>query len=626
MSKKTIILFACTLALLIAALAFAFWNSALVARLSDEIAAADSQNKQLSQQVTDLTAQLTATQTQRDTLSKQLTDEKTLANSTQTTLNQQLTDLSAQMSTEQTAAAAAQATLNQQVTDLSSQLADEKAAAADLQTALGTANQQIAQLEKDVLEQQSAANVAQAKCELLTTQLGKSEDELARARTEIASLQTQLITAHKDNSALKTENTTLSGQLSDAQASISSLNAANTQLTQEKQDISLTLSARTVDIGTLQKKLETLQLQFDSLTADHTALQTDNTALKSENAALTARIASLESQLTSAQNAPSTAIQLEGMSGEELLDLIDKAHNQFIELTCRVVNSSGGGYSGNQSIDVALDDRYIIRDLKIGPEDFRTNPQLLAPVMSGAFVNQFIGMPCPINAEDIDFVAGATETCNTIIELINSSYEHLLNDTEVNNRQIDAAYVHSTLAIGTAESLIDNVSVIVGIDENGKTTFVTLNPSLSPVAAAFTDKCNDPEYLATFTGISYLTEPSDIHVMTGATYTSRAIAKAIDNAYENAGALGRSVDTIYSFCPEESLAVEGGEMRFAAHFDQDGTILHIDSYGTDERTQAFLNSLIGLDPDALEMRGDDGISQNDEILEMLLDFLYESVL
>ena len=65
----------------------------------------------------------------------------------------------------------------------------------------------------------------------------------------------------------------------------------------------------------------------------------------------------------------------------------------------------------------------IICMIEIGSDAFAETEGFGAKALEEAFVNQFIGKTCPVQAADIDAIAGATITTNAVLEALNAAYE-----------------------------------------------------------------------------------------------------------------------------------------------------------------------------------------------------------
>ena len=81
------------------------------------------------------------------------------------------------------------------------------------------------------------------------------------------------------------------------------------------------------------------------------------------------------------------------------------------------------GFAGPVTVLVNVDENGKICMIEIGSEDFAETEGFGAKALEDAFVNQFIGKHCPVQASDIDAIAGATVTTNAVLEALNAAYD-----------------------------------------------------------------------------------------------------------------------------------------------------------------------------------------------------------
>ena len=81
------------------------------------------------------------------------------------------------------------------------------------------------------------------------------------------------------------------------------------------------------------------------------------------------------------------------------------------------------GFAGPVTVLVNVDENGKICMIEIGSEDFAETEGFGAKALEDAFVSQFIGKTCPVQAADIDAIAGATVTTNAVLEALNAAYD-----------------------------------------------------------------------------------------------------------------------------------------------------------------------------------------------------------
>ena len=81
------------------------------------------------------------------------------------------------------------------------------------------------------------------------------------------------------------------------------------------------------------------------------------------------------------------------------------------------------GFAGPVTVLVNVDNNGKICMIEIGSEQFAETEGFGMKALEEAFVNQFIGKTCPVQAADIDAIAGATITTNAVLEALNAAYD-----------------------------------------------------------------------------------------------------------------------------------------------------------------------------------------------------------
>lgn len=137
---------------------------------------------------------------------------------------------------------------------------------------------------------------------------------------------------------------------------------------------------------------------------------------------------------------------------------------------------------------------------------------------SAAFLNQFIGKKAtPDLGEGIEVLSGATFTSNAVIKAANAAIG-------VAQAEVEWPGTFST----STKGMLSAVWVTVTVDESGCITAITVDASGETKGIA--DPCTEDAFLSQFIGRG---GPfTDVDIVAGATFTSKAVINAINSIYE----------------------------------------------------------------------------------------------
>ena len=235
---------------------------------------------------------------------------------------------------------------------------------------------------------------------------GLEADKAAQAET--------ITTLESANDTLTGENTVLTGEKDALSATVSALETTNAEqaetiaaLENDKAILAGTTAAVNADKVTLTAENETLTAQVETLTAE-------NEALTAENAALSETVATLEAANT-AQAETITALQdeKEDLTGDidEKDDLIELYESVTPEYSL-VVGQMGYRSWIRVHVNASKTGRINSVTVTAGGEGEVGR----AAAEDEAFLNQFVGKYLPIDPDEVDTVAGATETTQAVID------------------------------------------------------------------------------------------------------------------------------------------------------------------------------------------------------------------
>ena len=175
------------------------------------------------------------------------------------------------------------------------------------------------------------------------------------------------------------------------------------------------------------------------------------------------------------------------------------------------------GYDGQQvGVYIILDENGEIAQLTV---DASTQTESIGGrCEEPAFTDQFIGKAAPLSLnEDIDALSGATLTSGAVVEAVNTA-------AAVSPWRADASLA------GEAQGFGGTVTVHLTLDAEGRISRMTVD--VPDETAGLGSKCGESDFTNQFVGkAAPLTLNEDVDAVSGATVTSTAVVKAVNEAY-----------------------------------------------------------------------------------------------
>lgn len=189
--------------------------------------------------------------------------------------------------------------------------------------------------------------------------------------------------------------------------------------------------------------------------------------------------------------------------------------------------TKGQGLTGAFGVTVVLDDNGAVAGVKIGSSESEYDGTYLDMVKgSDAFLSQFVGKTGEI--ADADTVTGATISSKSVVDAVN----------EVLKNNAPAAEAPATLAgeyTQEAQSFLDALKVTVTLDDAGAITAINVADSENADSAPYAAKAQSEAFLSQFIGKKAPLAEDDADVVTGATFSCKAVISAVNAVYEQLG-------------------------------------------------------------------------------------------
>ncbi|MBQ9342821.1 MAG: FMN-binding protein, partial [Clostridia bacterium] len=186
--------------------------------------------------------------------------------------------------------------------------------------------------------------------------------------------------------------------------------------------------------------------------------------------------------------------------------------------------STAQGFMDLMIVYTTINDDGVVTGVRVAESTSETDASYVAKVAADkAFLRQFVGKSDIINASDIDVVTGATYSSRGVIEGVNRALSAA--------KPAEELPPEGTEYKATAQGFIDLMVIYTTINDEGEITAVRVPESSSATDASYVAKvAADKAFLAQFIGKAGEINASDIDVVTGATYSSRAVIEGVNKA------------------------------------------------------------------------------------------------
>ena len=248
------------------------------------------------------------------------------------------------------------------------------------------------------------------------------------------------------------------------------------------------------------------------------------------------------------------------ISSRGVVDAVNKAYNQAMGIeepaaTQAPVQEADGntvkadGLTGKFDVTVELNDDGTVAAVTLGKSDSSMDESFLAK-LDDAFLAQFVGKTLPVTG--IDTVSGATVSSNAVIAAVNSFSDESPAEEVPVEEPAEELPPEGTEYKTTAQGFIDLMAIYTTINDDGVVTGVRVAESSSATDASYVSKVAvNKAFLSQFIGKTGEINASDIDIVSGATYSSRAVIEGVNKA-------------LSSVQPVEELPAEGTEYESTA--------------------------------------------------------------
>ena len=207
------------------------------------------------------------------------------------------------------------------------------------------------------------------------------------------------------------------------------------------------------------------------------------------------------------------------------------------------------GFGGEVEVTVGMDAQGIITGIAVGGSNFSETAGLGAKSKEPAFTGQFAGKTTPLSVTksgdatetQVDAITSATITSNAVTGGVNTVGECIKQKLGLSEKIVLPELDEATALQGEAQGFAGVVSVKINV-ENGKISAIKIGDERFSETEGFGAKALEDSFAYGYIGKSLPLTEADIEVVSGATYTTKAVFNAINQAYAGSAAGEGSAD------------------------------------------------------------------------------------
>ncbi len=197
------------------------------------------------------------------------------------------------------------------------------------------------------------------------------------------------------------------------------------------------------------------------------------------------------------------------------------------------------GFAGPVYVELTIDADGKVAAIIIGNEEFAETAGFGQKALEPAFYEQFIGKEAPFTLGDnIDAITGATITSKAVVEAANLAMLYHTNPEAAANAGKKEAFVlpevpaDAKTETASAQGFAGPVEVTITVDAQGEQLLrIEIGGDKWAETEGFGSRAKEPEFWQQFIGKAMPVSSDEIDVVTGATLTSNAVIKAVNDAY-----------------------------------------------------------------------------------------------
>ncbi|MCQ2454176.1 MAG: RnfABCDGE type electron transport complex subunit G, partial [Clostridia bacterium] len=194
------------------------------------------------------------------------------------------------------------------------------------------------------------------------------------------------------------------------------------------------------------------------------------------------------------------------------------------------VTASAQGFAGPVAVEIAVAADNTIEAIKIGDENFNETAGFGQKALADGYQRQFIGKALPLNYEDVEAIAGATFTSKAVVEAINAGFAAM--NEELPNIENAAG----TRVTASAQGFAGPVAVEIAVAADNTIEAIKIGDENFNETAGFGQKALADGYQRQFIGKALPLNEGDVDMISGATFTSKAVVEAINAAFASMSA------------------------------------------------------------------------------------------
>ena len=217
----------------------------------------------------------------------------------------------------------------------------------------------------------------------------------------------------------------------------------------------------------------------------------------------------------------------------EALSSLYEGKDENGETVGYVATTNVVGFGGDVEIIVGFDPEGVLTGISVGGANFAETPGLGAKAKEPAFTEQFAGLSVPIALhEDIDAITSATITSNAVVRGVNSAADEVGKIAGFSSAvPAKVGEVAPGRFYSEVQGFAGPVYVEIALDGEGKISEIAIGNDQFAETAGFGAKAKEPAFYEQYIGLSgTLALGTDIDAIGGATITSEAVTKAVNQA------------------------------------------------------------------------------------------------
>ncbi len=193
-------------------------------------------------------------------------------------------------------------------------------------------------------------------------------------------------------------------------------------------------------------------------------------------------------------------------------------------------SASAQGFAGPVKVEIAVTEDNTIEAIKIGDANFNETAGFGLKALEDDYQRQFIGKALPLNDGDVEAITGATFTSKAVVEAINAAF------AVMNEELPDIESAAGTRVAASAQGFAGPVAVEIAVTADNTIEAIKIGDENFRETEGFGQKALADGYQRQFIGKALPLNEGDVDMISGATFTSKAVVEAINEAFASMSA------------------------------------------------------------------------------------------